>query len=405
MSIAHAFGWREDDSGAADPANFSIVLGGPLYQLLRRAHMTGNALELARRRIVTISLVAWLPLLLLTALQGAAFGGVAVPFVNDVQVHIRFLVAVPLLVGAELLVHLRLRPIAQEFIARRLVPEESRARFREAVASAFRLRNSIAAEIVMIAIIYAFGIPFVWRYFGTLQVDTWYALRGADGAHLTLAGFWYALVSVPIFQFLLLRWYYRIVIWIRFLWQVSRIRLHLSALNGDHAAGLGFLSGTAYAFVPLAMAHGALAAATIANQIFYSGAKLADSYVEIAILVAYMVVLVFLPLLFFAMQVNQVKRDGMRLATRFAHRYARDFEAKWFESDDATRSSALGEADIQSLADMSNSLESIRSTRGVPITRDPVVAIVAATLAPIAPLLLTVIPAEELAKRVLQMVL
>ena len=405
MAIAHAFGWREDEAGAADPANFSIVLGGPLYQLLRRAHMTGGALELARRRVITIALFAWLPLFVLSLFDGDAFGGVAVPFVKDLQVHIRFLVAVPLLVGAELLIHMRLRPVAQEFVARGLVPQESLGRFREIVASAFRWRNSVAAEIAMILVVYALGIPFLWRYFGALHAETWYAVPGADGARLTAAGYWYALVSVPVFQFLLLRWYFRIAIWMRFLWQVSRLRLHLSALNGDRAAGLGFLGGTAYAFVPLAMAHGALLAATIANRIFYSGAKLTDFKVEVAVLVVYLVIVVFLPLLFFAMQISQAKRTGTRLSARLAHRYALDFEAKWIEGDDAARPSPLGEADIQSLADMSNSLESIRATRGVPITRDPVVAIVVATLAPLAPLLLTVIPAEELAKQLLKMVI
>jgi hypothetical protein len=41
----------------------------------------------------------------------------------------------------------------------------------------------------------------------------------------------------------------------------------------------------------------------------------------------------------------------------------------------------------------------------VPITRQAIVMLVAATLIPIAPLLLTVIPAEELLKRLLKLVM
>ena len=48
---------------ASEPQDFSLVLGGPLYQLLRRAHITGDALELVRRRTIVIALLAWLPLL------------------------------------------------------------------------------------------------------------------------------------------------------------------------------------------------------------------------------------------------------------------------------------------------------------------------------------------------------
>jgi hypothetical protein len=36
----------------ADPEDFSIILGVPLYQLCRRVHLSGNALELANRRIL-----------------------------------------------------------------------------------------------------------------------------------------------------------------------------------------------------------------------------------------------------------------------------------------------------------------------------------------------------------------
>jgi len=34
---------------------------------------------------------------------------------------------------------------------------------------------------------------------------------------LSLSGVWYGYVSLPVFQFLLMRWYFRIFIWSRFL--------------------------------------------------------------------------------------------------------------------------------------------------------------------------------------------
>ena len=73
----------------ADPRDFSLVLGGPLYQLLRRAHITGDALELVRRRIVVIAGLAWLPLALLALVDGDLLGAVAVPFVKDKQYTVK----------------------------------------------------------------------------------------------------------------------------------------------------------------------------------------------------------------------------------------------------------------------------------------------------------------------------
>jgi hypothetical protein len=395
-----------DAPEATDPRNFSIVLGGPLYQLLRRSHATGDALEMARRRIVALAAIAWLPLLVLALAGGEALGGSAqVPFLKDVEVHVRFLVALPLLVAAELLVHLRLRPVAQEFVVRGLVPEAAMARYRESLRSAFRLRNSVAAEVAMIVLVYALGVNFVWRHFTSLDVATWYATPGPEGGALTPAGLWYAYVSVPLFQFLLLRWYFRIAIWCRFLWQVSRLPLNLSAVHGDGLAGLGFLSGTVFAFVPLLMAHGALLAGVIANRIFYSGAALADARIEVAVVVAYLLVLVFAPLTVFTPRINEVKRKAGREYGRLAQRYLRDFEAKWVPGGVPAAGSPLGDADFQSLADLNQALATVKATRTLPVTRDAVVKLVIATLAPIAPLLLTVVPAEELARRLIKLVI
>jgi len=42
-----------------EPPDFSLVLGGPIFQLLRRSHPSGDGLELLHRRIMVIVLVAW----------------------------------------------------------------------------------------------------------------------------------------------------------------------------------------------------------------------------------------------------------------------------------------------------------------------------------------------------------
>ena len=135
------------DSVLRDAQNFSLILGGPLYQLLRRAHLSDNALKYLRRRIIVISLFAWLPLLLLSALEGQMFGSkVAVPFLLDVDIHVRFLLVMPLLIIAELVVHQRMSPIVPAFLDRNLIPEDAMTRFNSAITSAFQLRNSVFAD-------------------------------------------------------------------------------------------------------------------------------------------------------------------------------------------------------------------------------------------------------------------
>jgi hypothetical protein len=380
-----------------DAQNFSLVLGGPLYQLVRRAHLSDDALMMVRKRIVVIALLAWLPLLVLSAVQGYFWGNrVALPFLLDLEVHIRFLVVVPLLVIAELVVHQRLRPIAKAFLERNLIPEKDLPRFDDAITSAFRLRNRISAEVLLILIVYGVGVLVIWRQFTALQADSWYAVRGSK---LSLAGFWYVYVSLPIFQFLLIRWYFRIFIWARFLWHVSRIKLALVPTHPDRAGGLGFLSNTVYAFALLVAAHGAMVSSQIANRIFFLGAKLTDFDGEIAIMAVFLLCLIFGPLLVFVPQLAETKRRGLREYGTLAETYVRDFDAKWLRREKPRDEALVGSADIQSLADLANSFEVVRSMRLLLVTRDAILQLGVALFLPLLPLTLTVMPLKELLRQ------
>ena len=381
------------------------MLGGPLYQMFRRTHLAGDALELLRRRVIAIAAVAWLPLLILSALGGHAWGSaVRVPFIMDVEVHVRFLLAIPLLVVAELVVHQRMRPLVRQFLERDLIAESSRARFDEAVASALRLRNSVTTEIVLIAFVYLVGVLYIWPRFVALPVPTWYATPTDGGRTLFPAGWWYVYVSLPIFQFLFYRWAFRLFLWIRFLWQTARCELRLVPTHPDHAGGLSFLAGTVLAFAPLLAAHGSLLAGVMANQIFFDGAKLPDFKVQVGVILGFLLVAVLGPLFLFSPQMARARRVGLREYGVLASRYVREFDEKWIRGGAPPDEPLVGSGDIQSLADLGNSFESLRSMSLVPFTRNTIVQLAVIALVPIAPLLLTMIPLEELLTQLLKVV-
>jgi len=388
-----------------DSEDFSLVHGGPLFQLFLRAHLSSDAMTLVGRRIVTFVLITWVPLLVGSALDGHLLDGrVAVPFLLDVETHVRFLIVVPLLLAAELAVHQRLRSVTRTFLERNLIPAAAVPRFDAAVTSAFRLRNSVLAEVLLLVFVYAVGVLVVWRRYTALDTSTWYATVSDVGSTLSSAGMWYAYVALPIFQFLLLRWYFRLLVWIRFLWQVSRIDLALVPTHPDQLGGLGFLGNTVYAFSVLLVAHGAMLAAQIANRIFFVGAALRDFKVEIAVLAAFLMFVVFGPLLVFSPQLARAKRRGLIEYGTLAEHYVRDFDGKWLRGRAPEGEPLLGSADVQSLADMGNSFAVVRTMRLVPITRDAVLEVAACVLVPLLPLLLTVMPLEELMKRPLGLV-
>jgi hypothetical protein len=316
------------------------------------------------------------------------------------EVHARLLLALPLLMVAELVVHVRMRGTLVQFLERKLIRESDVPRFDALIASAMRLRNSVAAEVSLIVLVYGLGIV-VGQYIA-VDANTWAAGRdGSRFASRSLAGWWQMLVSVPIFQFLLLRWYFRLFIWIRFLWQVSRIELQLMPTHPDRAGGLGFLANVVNAFAPFLVAHGVLLAGMIADRIFFVGATLPQFIVEITAVVGSLVFVVLCPLMVFGVQLSRARRLGLSEYGVLAQRYVREFDSKWIRGNRDPNEPLVGSADVQSLADLANSFDVIRTMRPVPFSKETVFQLAVITLAPLLPLTLTMLSLDELLKRLL----
>jgi hypothetical protein len=386
-------------------SDFSLVSGGPLYQLWRRTHLSGDALQMTHRRIIAAVLLAWVPLLLLSIAEGHAWGGsVALTFLQDVEMHVRLLVALPLFIAAELTVHRRLPKVMVLFLERGMIPDAARSQFDAAVAAAMRLRNSISAELLLFVFVYGFGVLFVWRTQWVLDVTSWYGVMEGGGLRQpSLAGWWAGCVSMPLVQFLIMRWFLRLFIWGQFLWRVSRIELNLIPTHPDGAAGLHFVSGTGRAFSTVLMGQGAVLAGLIANRIFHAGASLQDFKLEIAGTVGLMMVAVLGAQFLFASKLRASRRAGMQDYGTLAQRYVREFDRKWIRGA-AKGEPLVGSADIQSLADMQNSFAVIAKMRWAPFTLRSMAELAFMTLLPVAPLLLTMFSVEELLVRMLQVV-
>lgn len=382
--------------------DFSLVTGGALFQFYRRAHLAGDglagdALGHVERRIVAITAIAWLPLLFLSVMDSSLGRTVDVSFTRDVEVHARFLVALPVLIFAELIVDSRLTPVVRRFVERGIVIPEDLPRFDRAIESAVKLRNSNLIEIGLLVFVYVFGL-WLWGSRIAITGPTWYAMPGGRW-HLTRAGYWYVFISIPIAQFVLLRWYLRLFIWFRFLWHVSRLNLHLVPTHPDRCGGLGFLGLASYAYGTLLFAQGAMLAGVIASRVLYHGQKLMSFKLSIGGVIAFFVFAVLCPLFMFSPQMASAKRRGLAEYGQIAQNYVVEFERKWVEHGLAQPGELLGSGDIQSLADLSNSYSIVAEMRQVPIRLNDITRLAAATAAPFVPLLFTVYSLEELVMR------
>lgn len=383
-----------------DP-EFSIVFGGLLYQFYLQTGLVKPTINLWKRRMFAVSIITWLPLFILTAISGMVFGGVNIPFIFDFGTHTRFLGALPLLIVAELVAHQRIRDMVSQFVDRDIVVSADIAKLYSYLASAIKLRNSFVIEILLLIFVLTCGHWF-WLEYTELKGSTWYATLTQGKTELNLTGYWYFFISLPIFQFVLLRWYFRILIWYKLLWQISRLPLKLNSLHPDRAGGLGFLTNSISAFGPLLLAHTVLLAGIIINRIWHEGATLLDFKLEVLGIIGLLIALVLIPLMFFLLPLALAKRIGTNRYGIMASNFVNFFRTKWL--DNISASSIVNGDDIQSLADLSNSFETTRDMNILPFGLANVLQLFVISSLPLLPLIFTILPFEEIIRCVIRIV-
>jgi hypothetical protein len=348
--------------------------------------------------------VIWLPLVILSAVQGLALGQqVQIPFLRDFAANARFLIAVPLLIIPETATDRRLRMVVCHFLKSGLVKDADLTSFEAVLQAITRLRNHILPELVMLAVAY---LPSLSKPGGEVllsDLSSWHFMPAGHGETLSCAGWWFRLVSAPFFRFLALQWIWRIFLWALFLWRASRLNLALTPTHPDMAAGLGFLAEGQMRFGPVAFAGGVLLAGQIQNALVYEGATLAGMKFIIIVYCVFAMAVLLAPLLLLCAVLWRVRKRGILEYGALASSYVQMFDAKWIQGRPAKDQSLLGTADIQSLADLNNSFAIVRDMRLVPIDKRTLIVLAAAAILPIIPVLIFATPANTVIQTVLKL--
>ena len=385
--------------GATDGA-FSIVTEGPAYRLLARARLAALRPTVMLRGAVVLALLAWVPLLLLSVVEGLATGTrVTFPFLRDFGAHTRFLLSVPLLLLADVVVGPRLATVVNHFLTAGLIAPEAEPAFATAVERARALASSGLAEGVLLVLAWAGS---AWAFFAALPhgVSAWYAVSPEYGTHLTPAGWWYVGIGLPLFQFLVARWLWRGIVWAGFLARVSRLDLRLVATHPDAAGGLGFLAGAQASFAIIEFAALSVFAAIFGAKVVYSGAHVVDFKAPVIAIVVVAIVLPLAPLLVFAGPLGRVRRTAIRSYGALMTAHNRAFETRWI--DDPTKGAdALGSPDVSSVADLGAVFTNIQQMRTIPIDRASVLSLAVAAVIPMLGLAALEVPLKDILVQVL----
>lgn len=384
-------------------ANFSVICGGPVHRLLVRLGLEGENRRYAVRRTLLFILLTWLPLLVLSIIQGQAYGRqIQIPFLRDFAVNVRFLIAVPILILAEAGIDRKWRTIILQFLKSELVSENELASFEAAIKATARLRDSFFPE-GLLAVAAFFPSIFILKTELLMGgVSSWHTVGGAL-SNLSFAGSWFNLVSTPFFRFLLLRWIWRLFLATFFLWRVSRIRLYLIATHTDLAAGLGFLSQGPLAFSPIVFAGGAVIAAQVGNAIAYQGVTLSSLKYPMIAYGVMAIILLIAPLLVFTPALFKVQRRALLEYGDLVTRHNHDFDRKWIRREDLPEDGILGNPDPSSLIDLGASFTVIRQMGYVPIDKQTLIILSVAAALPMITVVVFATPVDELVSLVLKM--
>ena len=382
---------------------FLLMEGGPLYNFQSRVGLVRGTGAGIKRRAFAAALLTFFPLLVLSALQHHAFTHVEVPFVRDVSAYSRFLLAVPLLLFAESILGPRIAAAAAHFIEAGLVLEKDYAKFASFVDRGMKARDSMLAEFVLA--ILAYVLAFVGNKEMAIHASTWYATRISTGVSLTWAGIWLIFFCAPLFQFLTYRWLYRLFLWFQFLHRVNKLDLQLFPTHPDEAGGLGFIGETQRFFGIILFALSIGTTGVLANNIIYDKVPLQNFTAAIATYVISAVLIIVVPLIVFTGRLLRTKRIGLHQYGTLATAYTGLFQKKWINHDNPENEPLLGTGDIQSLADLGNSFGFIDKMKPLPIDLRTLLHLVVASLLPITPLLLAVMPLKDLLKLVFKVLM
>jgi hypothetical protein len=373
---------------AADTAQPFSWLGGPLYQLGRR-------LGLVRRETNTVllglvlGLATWLLVMAVALLEGVADQAFSLVFIGA---HARLLLVIPLFFVCESWVAPSMATFVSTIARTGVVPSGSRPALDSEVSRIRRWTNWWWPEAVCLLVAILLEVT------GS-RLQSFGETAGFDPARNALAFRIYVQVGLSLFRFLLFRWAWKLALWLWLLWRVSRLELHLTPGHPDRSGGLETLEQVHERFTPLVAGFSILEGASLAESVATGTLAPGAAYPTLALLLLLDGVLFLCPLLMFTDKLWAARTNAVRLYMSLASRYVSDFEKKWLGDRQPANDALLGTADIQSLADLANAVNVVKSMRWVPIGPRLLTLMALAALVPLAPLLLFQYSIAELSQK------
>jgi len=367
------------------------LLGGPLHRL-------GTKLGLVRSDVDTIplglalGLLTWGIMIILSLIDGTINQTF---LLSVIGIHVRLLLVIPMFFVCETIVSPRMSAFINAIVKSGVVIPSSLPALDKEIFRVNKWINTWLPEFIFLLLSAFLALADShFQLYGTTA-----SVTASKVTELSMANQWYWIVCLTLFRFLMLRWLWHLGLWCFILWRISRLDLNLLPTHPDGAAGLGYLEVVQSHFIPLVFALSALQAAMLTEEISAQKMDFGAIYPPILLVLIVDAVLFLGPLFIFSSKLWACKVKALSEYMEFSAQYVKDFDNKWLHNKAPTQEQLLGTPDLQSLADLNNSISVVRNMRWVPMSMPLLVTLLSAALVPMLPLLLLKYPITELAEK------
>ncbi|MDE1180405.1 hypothetical protein [Paraburkholderia sp.] len=350
---------------ASDPLariEMSLVRDDVPFHIQRRVGLIPATGMGTMRRAILFAMVTWLPLAVWALLTHRAMDTAdEQALLGHFAVHVRCLIAIPLLVVAEAVAQQTLPRFLRYFVSAGLVRPDDIPRFASLIAGVANLRDKVLPWV------FIFSVAIAWATAGAIWHELGDTSRlpdpGTSDDAMTFGGWWLVLVVRPLFTALLLGWLWRVVVAFILFYRIAKFPLSIVPTHPDRAGGLGFVERITFMFSPVALAVSAVVAASFAHDIAYHGVSINDIKGEMLVVVVLVCVVFLAPFFPLGKLLGRVKRDALFDYGSLCGRHGRLVHRRWILGEEIGDEALLDAPELGPVADVQAVYQAVQQMR------------------------------------------
>ena len=360
-----------DQSPAADQQDlhFLLIRGDLRFRAQRAIRLIPREGLGSTRRAIVFTLITWLPIVLWAVIYGRVLPGIASePLLQHFGVHVRCLVAIPLLIMEEVVAQGIVGRLIPQFVRSGLVNEGNIAQFVDILKDTARLRDASLPWVFVIGLVIGWAVvsPSAWNVHEVVWADE----TNIGGPRLGFGGWWFLYVTRPIFMALLLAWMWRLALVTSLLWRIARLDLALVPTHPDRAGSASW-KDCRWPLASLYWPSLRWLASQWAHDLLYHGVRVQSLMLPLGAFIAVVLGLLLTPLAVFAKPLMAAKRRALLEYGALVAEHGRLVRRRWILHEPVANEDLLQAPELGPVADTLALYDAVARTRPVPIGMPP----------------------------------